>query len=479
MFGCVSLYAQDTTQNLPEKWTLEECIDYARQHNLQVRVSELDLMDSKINTEQSKAARYPSLNAEGSYNYSVGRSINPFTNIIENEPIQSQSLSVSSGVNLFNGFRQQNLIRQNIAAFKANEFELASTINDITLQIVTAYTNILFNKELLANAEARVEVSKLQLDRTRKQVEAGALAQASLYELEAQLATDELAIINAYNSLELAKLNMKQLLQIPASQNFNVIDPELELENVQEYPATAQEVYDVAEETQPRILATEARIRSSEFGLKAAKGDLYPSLTAGAGFQTRYSSVAPEFLPKSGTETQIIERPSEDLFFYGPDNSRQVIISRTEIPLEVEKNNYLNQLDYNLQRYVGVNLRIPIFNGYSTRSAVSRARIQNDRARLQSRIVRQELRQTIEQATQDVKAAALTYRSNQNLVRSQREAFRSAEQRFNLGATNAVDYNLAKANLDVAESNLIRAKYDYIFKTKILDFYLNKPISFN
>lgn len=478
LFVGVSLYAQDTTANLPDRWTLEECIDYARQHNLQVRVSELNLMDSKVLLDQSKAERYPNLNASSGLQHSVGRSINPLTNAIIDQPNTSHDYNLSSRVNLFSGFTQQNIIQQNKANFRANEFELAGTINDITLQIVTGYTNILFNKELLANAEATLRVSELQRERTRKQVEAGALPQASLYELEAQYAGDELAVINATNSLELAKLNMKQLLLIPANRGFNVVDPELELESTQEYPVSAQEVFEIAEDSQPIILAVDERIKSSEFGYKAARGNLYPSLTAQGGLYSAYSSAAREgMLPRPGSPLIDVEKPIG--YFYDADNNQVPVVYPTKEATELEENNYMNQLQYSFRRYVGVSLNIPVFNGYSARSAVSRARIQHDQARLQSRIVRQDLRQTIEQAAQDVKAAALTFRSNQNLVRSQREAFRSAEQRFNLGATNAVDYNLAKANLDVALSNLIRAKYDYIFKTKVLDFYQNKPLSFD
>lgn len=166
-------------------------------------------------------------------------------------------------------------------------------------------------------------------------------------------------------------------------------------------------------------------------------------------------------------------------FYLDQNDAPQPVYTIQERPMSLQENTYFNQLDFNLRRFVSLNLNIPLFNGFRTRAAVSQARIAQDRAQLQAQIARQQLRQTIEQAAQDVKAAALTFRSNQNLVRSQREAFRSAEQRFNLGAANAVDYNIAKTNLDVAESNLIRAKYDYIFKTKILDFYLNKPLSFN
>lgn len=432
--------AQQVDQ-LPQEWTLEECIEYAAQHNLQVKQSELDLLSSKVEVIRSKAALYPTLNSGAAFRYSVGRTIEPTTNEVVDAPITTHNYYLQSGVDLFNGFSKQNQIKQNKAAFQANEFELAAQKNEIALQIVTAYTNILFNRELLENAEAQLRASELQRDRTARQVEVGALAQASLYEIEAQVASNELAVTNAYNNLQLAQLNLKQLLQLPAQQPFEIVMPEVEIETAQEYPVSAEEVYDIAEDTQPIVLAADTRIKSREFGLQAAKGNLWPSLSAQANFGSNYSSFKPPYLP-------------EDI-------------------------SYLDYLDFNMQRSVGLSLNIPIFNGLNAQTAVSRARIAQEGAGLQAKIVRQQLRQTIEQAALDVKSAALTYRSNLNQVRSLREAFRSVEQRFNLGASNAVDYNVAKTNLEVAESNLIRAKYDYVFKNKILDFYLNKPLSFD
>ena len=430
-------YAQEE-EGPANQWSLQECIEYAREHNLQVKQSQLGMLSEKVELVRSKADLYPTLNSGANYNYSVGRNIDPFTNEVVDKPTSQQSYYLSSDVVLFNGFSKQNLIKQNKAALKAVGFELASTINNISLQVISAYTRILFNQELLETAERRLEATGLQQERTKKQVEVGVLPQASLFEIQAQYASDELAVTEAMNNLELALLNLKQLLRLPAEESVSIVDPELELEFAEVFPVSAEEIYEVAENTQPAINAVDAWIESSEFGLRAAKGALYPSLSAQGDVYSSYSNTA-------------------------------------NLPADFS---YFDQLDLTLRRSVSVRLNIPIFNGLSARSTVSRARIAQDRAQLQAQIARQELRETIELAVQDVKAAALTYRSTLNQVKSLEEAFRSAEQRFNLGAANAVDYNIAKTNLDVARSNLIRAKYDYIFKTEILDFYLNEPLSF-
>jgi outer membrane protein len=466
-----SAFAQQDNQ-----WTLEECIEYAHQHNLRVKQSQLEMMSTKVELDRSKADLFPTLNAASGFSNYVGRSIDPFTNDMIDDPVTSQNYNVNSGITLFNGFSLQNTIKQSKVLFKANEFELAQMKNDISMQIVTAYTNILFNKELLAQAESQLQTTQAQLDRTRRQVEVGVLPQASLYEIQAQYASNELNLTTAQNNLELARLNLKQLLQLPAETPIDVVDPDIELTEVYEYPVSAREVYEVAEQTQPGVAAADARIESSELGVRVAKGNLLPSLTAQAGLGTRYSSAAPAFIPREGSP--MVEGRQEIGYFLTPEG-RELVYEDGEVPQHWDEFTYGRQLDFNFQRYVQVNLNIPIFNGFRTRSNVSQARIRQDQAQLQSQIVRQDLRQTIEQAAQDVKAAALTYRSNANQVKSLREAFRSVEQRFNLGAANPVEYNTAKNNLDVAESNLIRAKYDYVFKTKILDFYQNKPLSFD
>lgn len=420
------------------QWSLQECIEYAREHNLQVKQSQLGLLSEKVELVRSKADLYPTLNAGANYNYSVGRNIDPFTNEVVDRPTSQQSYYLSSDVALFNGFRKQYLIKQNKASLEAVGFELAGTINNISLQVISAYTRILFNRELLETAERRLEATGLQQERTAKQVEVGVLPQASLFEIQAQYASDELAVTEAQNNFELALLNLKQLLRLPAEESVNIVDPEIELEFAEVFPVSAEEIYEVAEDTQPVINAVDAWVVSSEYGLKAAKGALYPTIAAQGDVFSSYSNTA-------------------------------------TVPGDFS---YFDQLDLTLRRSVSLRLNIPIFNGLSARSTVSRARIAQDRAQLQAQIARQELRETIELAVQDVKAAALTYRSTLNQVKSLEEAFRSAEQRFNLGAANAVDYNISKTNLDVARSNLIRAKYDYIFKTEILDFYLNEPLSF-
>ncbi|EMR01117.1 TolC family protein [Cesiribacter andamanensis] len=471
--GGVYSYAQQAPVNT--RWTLQEAVEYASRHNLQVEQSRLDVMSNQIELKRSKFDLAPTLNAGAGASYSVGRSINPFTNVIEDAAISSQNYFLSSNVTLFNGFSKVNTLRQNQLDLRASEYDLAAVQNDVALNVATAFINILFNQELLASAQARQEASQIQLERTQRQVDAGALPRASYFEIQAQVAGDQLAVTNALNALELAKLNLKQLLQLPADQPMEIVVPQIALDTVQAYEVASTEIYQVAEENQPVIKAAELRQSSSELGVLISRSGYWPTITANAGVQTAYSSLAPDVLPREGSA---FRRDTVAIGFTGTEPDYMPVYTIRQQPVDFQDNTYFNQLDYNLRRFVSVNLNIPIFNGWSARSRVGQSRIVAERARLQDTQARQQLRQTIEQASLDVQAAALSYRASQNQVASLREAYRATEQRFNYGSATSLDFNLAKSNLDVAEANFIRAKYEYIFKTKVLDFYLGKPITF-
>lgn len=468
---CSSGFAQ-TDKSGP--WTLQECIDYAVDNNIQVKQSSLNIEVDKANLSQSKADLLPSLNGSTSYSHNVGRSVNPFTNIIVNQPVSSQNAGLSSSVTLFNGFQKTNTIKRNKLNLEASKYALEDVQNDITLQVITAYMNILLNYELLENAELRLNTTDIQLERTNKLVESGSLPEANLFEIKAQKANNELEIITAQNNIEISKLNLKQLLQLPASEKMDIEVPVFNDPDEEVFDQDLTEIYKTAVEVQPDIKAANVSVESSEHNLLIAKGARYPSISASAYLGTAYSSVADDFLPKEGSPFREVEQP---IGYLKTDPTQEVVI-RNSIPTEFTENTYFNQLDFNLRRGIQVELSIPIFNGWQTRSSVSRARINKEVAEYEAINVKNVLRQRIEQAYLDVLTAQKRYIATKSQVEYLQESFRVNEQRFNLGSINSLDYNLAQTNLSVAESDLVQSKYDYIFKTKILDFYQNKPLSF-
>lgn len=474
LLSSLTVKAQNDFHPSPSVWTLQECVEYAVKNNIQVKQGGLNVEIDKVNLTQSKANLMPNLNGNTNYSYNVGRSVNPFTNIIVDQPVSAHNASLSSSVTLFNGFQKTNTIKRNKLVLEASKYNYQDIQNDIILQVITAYMNILLNNELLENAELRLVTTNMQLERTSKLVEAGSLPESNVLEIQAQKANDELEIINAQNNIAISKLNLKQLLQLPASEAMEIIVPDVDTPDDGAYPETLSAIYNTAVAVQPDVKAAEARVESATYDVSIAEGNRYPSISASGFLGTSYSSVADDMLPKEGSPFTEVERT---VGYLAGDPSQTVVTSQS-VPTEYTENTYWNQLDFNLRRGVQIEMSIPIFNGWQTKAAVSRAKINREIAEFDAVNTKNALRQNIEQVYLDVQAAQKRYAATKKQVQALQEAFRVNEQRFNLGAINALDYNLAKTNLNVAESDLIQSKYDFVFKTKILDFYQGKPLSF-
>ncbi|WKN32233.1 TolC family protein [Porifericola rhodea] len=480
-----SVFSQSAGPTKPLELSLEESIDMAIKNNVSVKQSELQVMGSQVALKQSRADLLPSFNANTGVSYSVGRSINQFTNEYVDQPVRQQSMGVSTQLTLFNGLQRINTIKQNKVNLEGSQYDLEASKDAVTLNVIQAYTQILFNRELLENAEFQLGSTQLQLQRTQRLVQAGSLPKANQLQLEAQQANDELNIINAENDLELAYLNLKQLLQLAESDSITVIIPELETPEVYNLPASASLVYQEALQNWANLQSAKLGVNSAEYGLAIAKGGYYPNISLSAGLFSQYSSVAPDQIPKAGVDNVTSVIPTGDFLQIPeglipdvPDGTRIPVFTETQIPAEFTDNTYMNQLDFNLRRYVSIDLNIPIFNNWRVRSNVSNARLNLEGARLEVINQRNQLRQTIEQVYLDAKAAAKSFEANDKRVASLQEAFRNTETRYEVGAIDAVDFNQAKNDLNAAESDLIRAKYNYIFSLKVLDFYQGKALDF-
>jgi outer membrane protein len=459
--------------NGQDKWTLQKCIDYALENNLQVKQSELDVESAEINLFGSKMSNLPNMNGNLGVNTSTGRSIDPFTNTIIDRGINSQNAGLNASLPLFDGGQRFNSIKRDQYGQLASEKDLESIKNDATLNVVTFYTNILFNKELLETAKLRLATTESQENRVEKQVEIGALAQADLLQIKQQKANDELEVVRAENNLDISYLRLKQALQIPADQPFDIEIPELPEPNEGELMESSSKVYQYALQNQPVIKAAEYRKESAIRGIGVARSRYYPSLSLNAGISTNYSDAAPEQFPVLGSENMTITRPIGVV-----ETSGEVVVTQQEVPSEFTENTYWNQLDFNQRRFVGLSLNIPIFNRFQVKNSVQQAIISHKRSEYQLTTAKNQLQQTIEQAYLDVKAAAKSYEALKNSLEASELTFKNAEQRLELGATDAVEFTQIKNDFERVKSDLIRAKYDYIFKLKVLDFYQGKPLNF-
>jgi outer membrane protein len=309
-FFCATftVFGQGKADDTPYTLTLQECIDAAIKNNVQVKQSGLQVIGSKVAVDQAKAERWPSVNGSMGYSYNIGRSINPFTNLYEENPISSQNYGLNANVNLFNGLRIHNTVQKNQVDLEVSQYDLETVKNNITLDVISAYTQLLFNRELLGNARFQLENTNLQLERTRKLVEAGSLPVANTLELEAQQASGEADIVNAENNLALAELQLKQLMQMPASSTLEVVVPEVEVPATESLVMSAEGVYETDLEAQPSIKSVEAQISSAEYNVAIARSGYYPSLFLSGSLSTAYYSVAPVIITRGGAEnvTQIV-----------------------------------------------------------------------------------------------------------------------------------------------------------------------------
>lgn len=451
-------------------WTLEECIKYAIKNNVTVMQTDLQIESTNNNLIQSKASRYPNVNLNASQNLNFGRSIDPFTNQFVNQRVNSNNFSLNASMNVFNGFQTQNTIKQNQVLLERNQLDSKQSRNNVALNVALGYLNILQNKELLIVAEKNIESTKIQLDRTQKLFDAGASAEIDVINVKSTLAGNELALVNAQNQLAIAKINLQQNMNIIADENFDIQTVSIESLNVNEVAETTAQIYGIAESTQPNIKSADLSIKSSAYSIDIAKGNRLPSLTLNATLFSGYSSATtkPSFEPIFVTDT---------VGFLNNDRSLPVIKEYPSVIGTKTDYGFASQVNDNFRQQFSFNLSIPIFNGWQVKNQIANATINKRNAELTALNTRNQLRQTIEQAYIDAKNAFNTYQAREKQLDALEITFNTTEKRYEAGASNVVDFNLARVNRDNARSDLVRAKYDYLFRKKVLDFYMDKPLS--
>jgi len=460
--------------NAQEKWDLERCIRHAQENNLQVKEAWVSQKISENLHKQAKADLFPSFNASTSYGFNFGRSVDPTTYTFVNRQIQTSSVSLTSNVTLLNGMRKLNIVRQTNYDALASMFATEDIANNISLSITQAFLQILLSSEEMKKAEERLSLSAQQVEQTKKLFDAGVVPEGSLYDVTAQQAGDSLAFIIARNSVELGKLNLALLLQLENPAGFDVEIPEVKVT-----PPT------VLIEQNPEGIFTFARnnqasVKSADFSLKgaerrwfAAKGWYYPSLSFFYTLRTNYSSQGQRLVSNT-----FLDNPVIGYFDAGGTTTFVNSIEDFTVP-QYEDATFLQQYNENIYQTLGFSLDIPIFNGLQTRISVKNAELQYLRAKYSFKAVEDKLRTDVYAAYADVKAAYQKYRAAQNSVSALEKSFEYVTKKFNLGAATTLEYSTSGTNLANAQNELIKSKYEYIFKLKVLDYYLGNPITLN
>jgi outer membrane protein len=449
---------------------LSQAVDLALQHNLTVKSYELNLKNAELTYQQAKYNQLPSLGGNINQAASFGRSINPYTNGYDSRNINYNNVGLNANLTLFNGGQLRNTILQNEFALKATQQDLQSMRENIALQVVLSYLSILNAEDQLSIAKAQTEITKLQIDRTQKLVSAGTLPVSNVLDLKAQLANEESNVVSFQSSLDINKLTLQQLLNDSSIQAFDLQRIQVPVPSSKAYDISVNEIYAKALDIQPLVRAADFRVQGAVKGVDVAKAFRLPTLSMSGSWSANQSN-ALKSVELLGTQTV---------------NLGSVAIGGTSYPVSTVQPKYgegttvgyFDQLNNTQNKVVSLNLNIPIFAKYANRTRVAQAGLQKQNAEIEADRARLTLRQNIEQAYVNMLNAANKYEASSQQVSALEESFRASESRFNAGTIDFVSYNLQKTNLDKARLALIQVKYDFVFRTKILDYYQGKSLTF-
>ncbi|KAB1158891.1 TolC family protein [Tenacibaculum aiptasiae] len=419
-----------------KQWTLKECVDHALKNNITIKQNKLSVQLAEKDVAIAKGSFLPDLNASSSGSVNFGSSIAQNGSRISADNLRFSG-SLRTSTTLFNGFRNLNTYKQAKLGVEGSKLDLEVIENDISLNVVNTYLNVLFAKENLNVAKIQAEISKKQIDRAKAQFEAGAVPKGDLLNVQSTAATDAQNVVTQENTLNLALLRLSQLLQLPY-EGFDVQTIDLNSPSGALLYDNSNVVFEKAVKNRPEITKAELNVKNADLSIDLAKGAYLPSLSFDASAGSSYQH------------------------FFNTD---------------IFPNDYLfKQINDNLGYSVGLSLNIPIFNRFQTKNRVSKSIISKENSELALENQKLQLRQTIEQSFLDAKAAAKTFEAAKVSLDAQKEAFKNAQVSYDYGSMTQFDFDQVRNRLVNAEGAMIRAKYDYVFKTKVLKFYFGESI---
>lgn len=461
-FIIVMISLDSISQTAPATLSLKEAVDIAIKNNLQVKQSELRTETADINRKQAKAFLLPNLNGSFNYGWNNGRNIDPFTNTYVNQQLAGSNVGLNGQWNIFSGLQVQNSIKQFSLAHEASKNELQQAKETLMLNVILNYLQVLNNEDLLVNTNNQAIVSKEQVDRLDVLVKEGARGPYLLADLKGQLANDQIAIINAQNSLDIAKLTLCQLLNIPYNKDLQ-LERDDTLIPAEIYQGNPEEIFATAKKNLAIVKASDLRVKSAEKAVSVEKSQFFPQIGLYGNLFSNYSSAAVINNPTSVTDVT-----TEN---YVLVNSIKNPVISPQTNYASEKIKYGTQMSNNVGSSFGIQAAIPLFNNLRTKYRTDQARINVKVAETEKQNIELQLRQNIEQAHANMTASYNRYKAYLEQYNNYQESFRANEIRFNTGAINSVDYLTAKNNLDRATINLAQVRYEYLFRTKILDYY--------
>lgn len=477
ILGICFLFASLSSSSAQEVWNLERCVRTALDNNLGVQSADLNVESSLLEIKRFQFARLPNLNASLTGGYQFGRTIDPTTNDFIEANTQFSNGQLNAGWLVFNGLRVTNSLKRAKIDAQASKATAEDTRNSISLLVATAYLNVLFAEEQLQTSIRQVAVSNDQLTQSDKLVRAGIRPENERLAIASQLAQSEYQVVLSQNNLDQALLNLKQLMLVDPGTEIVFDRPEIDPLALPDPSAfTAAAVYQTALQTQPVIRAAELRQLSAEKGTAIAHAGFYPSISLFGGLNSAYSNNFLDYAnPDLSNVTATLGQEVPVVINGTPGTIAEYSLSGITFPAV----SFGDQLERNFGKNFGVNLSIPIYNNHTNNLAVQQSRLAEKQAQISAEQARQQLKTDVEQAIQSARAARLQFQSARDAFSSSQAAYQALAKRYELGAANAVEFAQAKANLDNAESQVIIGKYEYLFRMKVLDFYLGKSLTLN
>ena len=443
VLSCINLQAQT------KKWTLAECVDYAIKNNISIKQSELDAQSAVIQKSDAIGNFLPSINANASHSWNIGLNQNITTGLLENQTTQFTSAGLNSGVTIYNGLQNINRLRRANLTIVAAQYQQSKMKDDISLNVANAFLQILFNKENVKVQKEQLANNEKQLLRSQELVNAGAVPRGDLLDIKASVAANNQAIATAENALLLSRLSLAQLLQLDNFEEFDVVDSAFETKDNGILLQTPEAIFAKAKVERVELKIAKTNLEIAEKDVKIAKGAYQPSVQGFYSFSTR-----------AGYSDRVV----------GFNGTTPILAPALPV---------FEQFDENKGHSFGLQLSIPILNGFSVRNGVANSKIALERSKIAKNQQELDLERTIYTAFTDAKGALKTYESAIVALEARQEALIYAKERYAVGMMNAFDFNQSQTLYSSAQSEVIRTKFDYIFRVKIIEFYFGIPITQN
>ena len=425
-----------------KKWTLKECVDYAIEKNISIQQTQLDNELIAIDKKDAIGRFLPTANANASHSWNIGLNINPITNAAETQTFQNTNVGFNVGIDIYNGLQNQNRLRRANLSKIAAQYQLIKMKDDVSLNVANAFLQILFNKENLKVQQDQLFNNKKQKERTQTLVDAGSVPRGDLMDMTATVATSQQAVVNAENALLISKLSLAQLLQLDDFKNFDIVETDYSLTESEVMLQSADAIYNKAKEERVELKIARANLDVAKKDIDIARGALQPSLSGFYSFSSRATNA--------------------DRFSNGVVRGPDAIF---------------NQFSDNKGNAFGLQLNIPILNGFSARNNIERSKVAFKRSEIAVSQQELDLKRNVYTAFTDANGALNAYEAAVTALEARTQSYEYAKERFDVGLLNAFDLNQSQTLFANAQSDVIRTKYDYIFRVKVVEFYFGIPIA--